>query len=94
MSIIDALPPVGICSYLIECYKRDIIDEEIQTLKIKHNAYIAECMWVLAVGRHFIDENKEPTLPRWSDFINPKKEETPQISKEYMKDHLRSLKRK
>ena len=89
------MPLSAILIYLEERHNEYLQREELMRLQVNHYAYTAECLWVLAVGRNFIDGEKEPTMPRWQEIVNPKKEEKPiEITKDDLKAYFRSLKSK
>lgn len=57
--------------------------------------YIADCLWVLAVGRTFNDEDGNISYPRWHEIDNPQKEHpVAQITKNDVKAQFLRLKRK
>ena len=62
-------------------------------IKEKYEEYIADMLWVRAVGAKFVDDKEEPTAQRWSEIVNPKpKIEAVQITKEDIKARFLQLK--
>ena len=59
-------------------------------IHLKFMSYIADCLWVTAVGRQFVGEDKEPSYPRWHEVLNPP-QPVPEISKGMYIEHLKSL---
>jgi len=64
--------------YLIEKNKRELKTEalekqqqELIALKIKHDNYIADCMWAMATDMRFTQgkKNPKPTLARWYELL-------------------------
>lgn len=75
--------PLRACfAYLVSKYKNTLKQEmlekqnkELFELKIKHDNYIADCLWALATERRFKDKQDNPKYPRWHEVAFPKKKE-------------------
>ena len=91
------MPLSALNAYIISKYKHELEREAYEN-------YIADCLWVTAIGRNFIKGNKDrtPTLKRWSEIngSNPEKTAetdkgsqglTTKITKEDIKSRLRGL---
>lgn len=79
-------------AYVIEKENQYRTDKQLLEMQVKFMAFVADNVWVTAVGRNFINENKEPTYPRWNDVLNPSKP-VPEVTKQDYINHLKSLKK-